>query len=42
MTNSYYQKHKEKLQKEACEGYQNHSKEKNIKGDKRPEKNIKI
>ena len=38
MTNSYYQKHKEKLQKEACEGYQNHSKEKTLKVIKSPRK----
>ena len=27
MTTNYYQKHKEKLQKEACEGYENLSEE---------------
>ena len=34
MTNNYYQKHKEKLQKEALERYQNLSKEEKDKGQK--------
>ena len=36
MTNNYYNKHKEKLQKEACERYKNLSEEKKkTKGQKR-------
>ena len=42
MVNKYYQKHKERLQKEARERYQNFLKKKNKKGKKRPEKDIKI
>ena len=38
MANKYYQKHKERLQKEARERYQ---KKKKIKGEKRLEKDIK-
>ena len=42
MLNNYYQKHKEKPQKVACERYQSFSlKEKDIR-QKRPEKQIKI
>ena len=41
MTNNYYQKHKEKLQKEANKRYQNRSEEK-TKGEERPEKDIKF
>ena len=37
MTNKYYQKHKEKLWKEAREKYQNISKEENDKRQRRPE-----
>ena len=37
MVNNYYQKHKEKVRKEACEKYQNLSEE-----EKRPEADIKI
>ena len=42
MVNKYYQKHKERLQKEARGRYQNFLKKKNKKGEKRPEKDIKI
>ena len=43
MTNKYYQKHKERLRKEAREKYENLSKEeKNTKSEKMPEKDIKI
>ena len=42
MLNNYYQKHKEKLQKEACERYQNLSLKEKDKRQKRPEKHIKI
>ena len=41
MVNKYYQKHKERLQKEARERYQNFS-EKEKKGGKRSEMDIKI
>ena len=41
-SNNYYQKHKEKLRKEACEKYQNLSEEETTKGKKRLEKDIKI
>ena len=39
MANKYYQKHNERLQKEARERYQM---KKKIKGEKRLEKDIKI
>ena len=42
MVNKYYQKHKERLQKEARGRHQNFLKKKNKKGEKRPEKDIKI
>ena len=42
MVNKYYQKHKEKLQKEARERYQNHSEEEKTKGEKKLEKGLKI
>ena len=43
MTSKYYQKRKERLQKEACKRYQNFSEEeKKTKGAKRPDKYIKI
>ena len=42
MLNNYYQKHKENLQKEACERYQNLSLKEKDKRQKRPEKHIKI
>ena len=42
MTANYYQKHKEKLQNKAREGYQNISEEKKIKGEKRPETDMKV
>ena len=35
MTNNYYQKHKEKLRKEACERYQNLFEEKKKKRAKK-------
>ena len=39
MTNNYYQNHKEKLQKEECERYENLSeKRKNKEDEKRSEK----
>ena len=41
MVNKYYQKHKERLQKEARERYQNFS-EKEKKGGKMSEMDIKI
>ena len=34
MTNNYYQKHKEKLRKEACKRYQNLSEEEKEKSKK--------
>ena len=34
MTNNYYQKHKEKLRKEACKRYQNLSEEEREKSKK--------
>ena len=34
MVNNYYQKYKERLQKEACERYQNRSEEKKLKYEK--------
>ena len=42
MSNKYYQKHKEKLRKEAREIYQNLSEEEKTKGEKRAKKGIKI
>ena len=42
MVNKYYQKHKEKLRKEALERYQNFSEEEKKKGKKGPETDIKI
>ena len=42
MANKYYQKHKEKLQKETRKRYQNLSEEKKDKIRKRLEKGIKI
>ena len=42
MVNNYYQKHKERLRKEARERYQNLSEEEKIKGEKRLEKDIKM
>ena len=35
MTNNYYQNHKERLQKEAREKYQNHSEEEKDKRQKK-------
>ena len=42
MKNKYYQKHKERLRKEACERYQNLSKEKKTKYVKKYETDIKF
>ena len=42
MTNNYYQKHKEKLQKEAGERYQNLSEGEKDERRKRLEKDIKL
>ena len=42
MVSKYYQKHKERLQKEARERYQNLSEEEKDKRRKRLEKDIKI
>ena len=42
MTNHFYQKHKERLQKKARERYQNLSEEEKTKGEKRFQKDIKI
>ena len=42
MVNEYYQKNKEKLQKEAHEGYQNLSEEEKEKSQKRLVTDIKI
>ena len=42
VVNNYYQKHKEKLWKEARERYQNLSEKKKIKDEKRLQKDIKI
>ena len=42
MANKYYQNYKERLQKEACERYQNFLKKKKGNGEKRSEKDIKI
>ena len=39
--NQYYKKHKENLQKEVRERYQNFSKKKKTKDEKRPKKYIK-
>ena len=41
ITNKYYQKHKEKLQKDVCEIYQKISEEK-TKGKKSPRKTLKF
>ena len=41
MTNNYYQKQKDRLQKKA-QRYQNLSEEEKDKGVKKPEKDIKI
>ena len=42
MVNTYYQKHKERLLKEARERYQKLSEKKKIIGKKNPEKDIKV
>ena len=42
MTNKYYQKHKERLRKDARERYQNLSKEEKERRQKRSKKYIKI
>ena len=42
MVNKYYQKHKERLQKESPERYQNSSDEKKDKEKKWPKKAMKI
>ena len=42
MVNNFYQKHKERLWKEACERYSNISEKEKEKGEKRLEKDIKI
>ena len=42
MENKYYQKHKERLWKEACKKDQNLSDKEKTKGKKRSEKDIKI
>ena len=42
MVHKYYQKHKERLQKEACERYQHLSEEEKDKRQKKPQKDIKI
>ena len=42
MTTNYYQKHKENVQKEACERYQSFSEEEKPKGEENPEPDIKI
>ena len=42
MVNKYYQKHKEKLQKEAHEWYQNLLEEEKEKGEKKLKTDIKI
>ena len=42
MVHKYYQKHKERLQKEACEKYQHLSEEEKDKRQKKPQKDIKI
>ena len=42
MTNNYYQKHEEGVQKEGRERYQNLSEEEKTKGKKMRKKNIKI
>ena len=42
MTNNYYEKHKEKLRKEASGRYQNLSEEKKTKGLKKLDKGIKM
>ena len=42
MTNNYYQKHKERLQKEACKQYQNLPEKSNHNSEKKSEKDIKF
>ena len=42
MTNRYYQKHKERLRKKACEKYQDLSEEEKDKRRKKAEKDIAI
>ena len=42
MTNNYYNKHKEKLQKEACERYKNLSEEKKRQKVKKGSRHIEI
>ena len=42
MTNKYYQKHKEKLQKEVRESIKIFPKNKKNKGKRRPDKDLKI
>ena len=42
ITNNYYQKHKEKPQKEAGDRYQSLSEEEKTKSENRSEKDIKI
>ena len=42
MVNNYYQKHKEKLSKQARERHQNFSEEEKTKGKESREKGIKI
>ena len=42
MTNNWYQKHKEKIQKDARERYQIFLRNKKIKGEKMPETDIKF
>ena len=42
MINKYYQKHKEKLRKEARERYHNISEQENEKMQKKCEKDIKV
>ena len=42
MVNKHYQKHKERLWKEAQERYENLSKEEKTKGEKKLEKDIKL
>ena len=42
ITNNYYQKQKERLQKEACKQFQNLSEESKHNGEKKSEKDIKF
>ena len=42
MVNKYYQKHKETIRRKARERFQNLFEEKNIKGEKKSETDIKI